>query len=249
MVVGSLNLPATVTYFILPQTAQYGIDFQAANSSLGFGPGISSVFLPISILPGNNPKKTKYFKVELKETTGNIVLSDPHIADIFLVGDDVINGILSWKETNISMEHGSSVSLIEFSAENVRNVYVWSVRQGGLLGFVSVQWELTLDEAASGTGKDVTIGIKPIVGLLVFKEGESIVSINFTVSNASSTQLRPLKLYRLRMMPETATGGAVVQLNESMLYVLDRDCGFAYGVITLNESLSFHVALVWIFNS
>lgn len=62
-ILGPVNIPATVSYYFLPQTASNNEDFIGNNGSVGFSPGTTQTSLSVQILSDNIPEIAEQFKV------------------------------------------------------------------------------------------------------------------------------------------------------------------------------------------
>ena len=158
-IIGPVNRPATVNYYFVSGTATVNSDFHGTNGSIGFSPGTMETTVTIQIVSDLIPEVAEQFQIVLSDTSGDVVLAEPHIATVIINANDDYNGVLSLKSTNgqvypvVRVDEDAEMSITDFSI----------VRNGGLYGSVSIQWMLIRNDSNVDS---VNMDVLPTAGII-----------------------------------------------------------------------------------
>ena len=173
----------------------------------------------VQILSDLLPEIAETFRVALKDPSGDVVLATPSVARIVIGANDDYNGVLS-----LQAPDGSTVTRVD--EDRTFNVNFLVIRSGGRYGNVSVNWELKRNFSTDPIIDDLS----PTMGTVRFAgdERERVISLDVVTDDIPEGVER----FQLRLLPETATGGAKVEgVIAAELVIEDSDD--AHGIIEL----------------
>ena len=173
----------------------------------------------VQILSDSLPEIAETFRVALKDASGDVVLATPSVARIVIGANDDYNGVLS-----LQAPDGSTVTRV--NEDRTFNVNFLVIRSGGRYGNVSVDWELKRNFSSDPVIDDIS----PTMGTVRFAgdERERVISLDVVTDDIPEGVER----FQLRLLPETATGGAKVEgVIAGELVIEDSDD--AHGIIEL----------------
>ncbi len=225
--IGPVNVPATVSYYILPGLAVLGEDFLATNGSLGFGRGETQSTISIQILSDQLPETAESFDIVLDFPSSSIVLVNPSRATVIINANDDYNGVLSLKP----VEESAPYPIIYANEDTERSVDRFVVfRSGGLFGEITVQWILvrnTTDDMV-----DDSVDVSPTAGIVTLAPGESEKAIILDLYHDLIPE--PVEQFLLRLLTSSVTGGARAEgVLQGLLVIEDSDD--AHGRIEISE--------------
>ena len=221
--IGQTNKVATANYYCVRGTAILEEDYHCNNGSIAFTPGSMRTTFTVQIFSDSIPEIAESFQVKLTDPNGDVVLANPSITTVVIGANDDYNGVLS-----LRAEGGSTMPFVRVNEDKTFNVNFVVVRSGGHYGSVSVDWELLRNFSTDPVTDDIT----PTRGTVRFAndEREKVITLNIVMDNVPEA----IERFQLRLLPETATGGAKVEgVLAGDLVIEDSDD--AHGVIELGD--------------
>lgn len=221
--IGPTDSPATVSYQLISGTASYGEDFTGQNAgNIGFPVNSTEQTVIVEILDDDVPEMEETFFVVLADPNGDVVLADPFNLTVAIGRSDDPNGVL---HLGIRGAPQVPVSFVNEDQQQELNVTVF--RSDGTFGDVSIQWEIT----RVGSDLDpVTSDLGPSQGMFALLSGETSATVVLSIIQDFDPE--PSEKFMFRLLPETVTGGARLEVPESIEIVI-TDSDSAYGVVAM----------------
>ncbi|XP_066512530.1 adhesion G-protein coupled receptor V1-like [Hoplias malabaricus] len=164
---GGIFADVSVKFRAVPLTARVGEDYSVASSDVVLLEGESSKPVPILIINDVVPELEETFRIELlNQTTGGAFLGDLTQAIITILPSDDPYGSFVFQPDPITVEE-PGVNAFEVSLPIVRNA--------GTIGFVTVQWQATVN------GRPATGDLRPLSGEVGFAPGETMKTLKVEV--------------------------------------------------------------------
>ncbi|CAH1797156.1 unnamed protein product [Owenia fusiformis] len=222
-VIGPVDKPATVNYFVLSGSAVWDQDFTGINGTIGFGIGVTEYTIAVNILQDSIPEIAEHFTIELENPSGDVVLVDPAVATVTITANDDENGVLSLKTPD-----GAEFPQFRINEDETAQFTEFVVtRSGGTFGAVEIDWILERNDSNSD---NVLLDISPKSGTVTFLEGDRSQFILLTLVQDLLPEIG--ERYMLHLLPETVTGGAKAgDILSGELIIEDSDS--AYGILEL----------------
>ncbi|XP_072520807.1 adhesion G-protein coupled receptor V1 isoform X2 [Salminus brasiliensis] len=164
---GGIFADVSVKFRAVPMTARVGEDYSVASSDVVLLEGESSKPVPILIINDVVPELEETFRIELlNQTTGGAFLGELTQAIITILPSDDPYGSFVFQAEPITIEE-PGVNAFEVSLPIVRNA--------GTIGYVTVQWQATVN------GRLATGDLQPVSGEVSFAPGETMKTLKVEV--------------------------------------------------------------------
>jgi hypothetical protein len=141
---GSTDATATVAFNTSDGTGTNGVNYVAANTLLGFAPGVLSTNVTISILNGGPPQSTQTVNLALSNPTGPAVLGSPSNAVLQIINSEV--ELVQFDQSAFTADNTDTVAIVTL------------VRTGGTNGTVTVNFNTSDGSARAGVNYTMTTG-------------------------------------------------------------------------------------------
>ncbi|XP_048838820.1 adhesion G-protein coupled receptor V1 [Brienomyrus brachyistius] len=165
--IGGIFADVSVKFQAVPMTARVGDDYSVASSDVVLLEGETSKPVPIYIINDNEPELEETFRIELlNQTTGGAQLGQLTKTVITILPSDDPFGAFVFQDSSITVEE---------PAFNSTEISLPILRKSGTLGYVSVQWQATVN------GKLADGDIRPVSGEVRFLPRETLKTLKVEV--------------------------------------------------------------------
>lgn len=148
----------------------------------------------------------------MSSPSGDVVLMDPNNVNVYITANDNPEGILGLRALDF-------VPLPHINEDVDSDIIYTIVRTAGSFGSVSVQWEIIRNDSGLAS---VILDISPATGTVTFASGEHERAITLHIEQDVLPE--PAERFKLRLIPETVSGGAQVEgITEGIIIIEDSD--------------------------
>lgn len=227
--IGPSNEQAYVGYYLVPENAKPGKDYQNRNGTLVFGAGERKKFISVNLVDDPVPELSENFSVHLANGSSNTYIVPPGVAMVTILASDDQHGVIQFAKYPKTLDEDGTRS----------EVFIVN-RTAGNFGRVTVSWKVEGKAAVLSETFDGRTS-----GVLQFLEGES--SKSFIVN--LKADLIPEQAQEFVISLSNVTGGArlsnIAEERQAVFTVLDSDD--VYGVLTLADKGQQRLLMVKIF--
>ena len=219
--IGSIQDEVRLSYRTINGTAKPGIDYVEIVDYLFFEKGATEKHINIEILADDTPEFSEYFSVILVHVTAGVILNENNKADIVISKNDDPHGVVSFENPSVMQSY-------IFREDEKTNYSISVIRSKGLLGNISVSWNLR------PMGPEDNSIFYQSSGILHFKSG--IANMNITLRLYDDNTPSEARKYRLSITK--VLGGARIwpsgSYGDGSVEILVADSDNAYGIVEFN---------------